>query len=167
MKKLILIALLLWITAPLGSLFAEEGDFFFAPEFGWSHLFSSSVKDGIYAGTHFGYDTSDHLTLELLMLYGNNTGTSGNPSLRSILGGGGASYKYQYKNLKPSIYAGASVTGLKFEGMPSAFKGGIYFGGALEYYFNKVVSIGISYKFISVVKASDISDLGLRVGLDL
>jgi len=51
---------------------AEEGDFFFAPEFGWSHFFGSAVKDGFFTGARFGYDTSDKLTIDLLFYYGDN-----------------------------------------------------------------------------------------------
>jgi hypothetical protein len=164
--KCLLVVLLLGIFAA-PNLKAEEGDFFFAPEIGWSHFSSSAIKEGVFGGAHFGYDTSDNLTVELLLFYGDNNGKGTNPDLRYVTGGGGIAYKYPYKRIKPSLFAGAEVTGLKFSGTGSNYKGGLYLGGAFEFYLNKVISIGFSYKYLPLFKSSDLSLLGFRLGFEL
>lgn len=166
MKKIVfitIIATLFFVTR----LHAEEGDFFFAPEVGWSHFFNDNLKEGVYTGAHFSYDTSDHLSLEIVGFYGDNNGEGTSPDLRYILGGGGLAYNYRMGRFKPSAFAGATVAGIDFSDRSARFKGGFYFGSALEYYLNKVVSLGLTFKYFPILKTSDICMLGFRFGLEL
>lgn len=145
---------------------AEEGDFFFAPEVGWAHIFSDAFEEGVYAGAHLGYDTSDNLSIELVFFYGDNNGQASGPDLRYVLGGGGLSYKFFIGKFKPSLFAGASIVGLDYSTTGKVFKGGLYCGAAVDYYLNKIVSIGLSYKYFPVIKAQDAGILGFRFGFE-
>ncbi len=146
---------------------AEEGDFFFAPEFGWSHFFSEDIEEGIYTGAHLAYDTSKSLSVELIFFYGDNNGTGDAPDLRYVLGGGGVCYDWFLGRFKPSAYAGATVAGIDFSDSGATFKGGLYMGSAIEYYFNKVISIGFTFKYVPLIRSADITQLGFRFGLEL
>jgi len=152
---------------PFTTVNAEEGDFFFAPEFGWSHFYSDNLKEGIYTGAHLAYDTSDYLSIELIAFYGDNNGTASNPDLRYVLGGGGISYKIPYNKIKPSAFAGGTIAGIDFSDTGASFKGGLYMGAALEYYLNKVISIGLTFKYFALIEANDITLLGFRFGFEL
>jgi len=166
MKKMLLILCFAFLL-PFSQTLADEGDFFFAPEVGWSHVFTDNLKEGVFAGAHFGYDTSDSLTIELIAFYGDNNGEGINPDLRYILGGGGLSYSLKYWKLKPSLFAGATVAGFDYSNIPSTFKGGLYLGTGFEVYLNKVVSLGITFKYIPLIKSPDISLLAFRFGFEL
>ena len=163
-----LLAIFVMLSAlAAANLHAEEGDFFFAPEVGWSHFFSDNLEEGIYTGAHFAYDTSDHISIDLIAFYGDNNGESGSPDLRYVLGGGGISYKFLFGNVKPSFFAGATVAGIDFSNDDQKFRGGFYLGTAIEFYINKIISLGISFKYLPLLKIADASLLGFRFGFEL
>jgi hypothetical protein len=166
-KKHFVLFLLFLTLLPFSSVFADEGDFFFSPEVGWSHFFSDGIKEGVYAGAHFGYDTSKNLSIELIMFYGDNNGQAGNPDFRYVLGGGGLCYKFYMGRFKPSLFAGANVAGIDFSDTGAQFKGGLYLGGAFEVYLNKVISLGLTAKYFPLIKTDDIFLLGFRFGFEL
>jgi len=166
-KNILIVIVVAFCFLCSSDIFAEEGDFFFAPEFGWSHFFADSIEEGIYTGAHLAYDTSDNLSIELIFFYGDNNGTGNNSDLRYVLGGGGVSYKWFVGKFKPSAFAGATVAGIDFSDTGAIFKGGLYLGTGLEYYLNKVVSVGITFKYFPLIKSADITQLGFRFGFEL